>query len=87
MYKSFFLIVGTIFLMELGDKTQLAAISFASKYRPMLVYLAVVLGMALCTVVSVAIGKTAATFIPVKYIKIFVGLLFVAVGIWTLLSK
>jgi len=87
MFRSFFLIVGTIFLMELGDKTQIAAIGFASKYRPMFVYLAVVLGMALCTVLSVVIGKTAATFIPLKYLKIFVGILFIAVGIWTLLSK
>jgi len=87
LWKVFWLITGTIFLMELGDKTQLAAIGFASKYHPLWVYLGVIFGMALCTIISVAVGKLISTLVPLRYLKLVVGILFVGVGIWTLLSK
>lgn len=87
MGKVFWLVTGTIFLMELGDKTQLAAIGFASKYPPFWVYLGVVCGMALCTVISVLFGKAIATLFPPRYLKMLVGIIFIGTGVWTLISK
>lgn len=87
MGKVFWLVAGTIFLMELGDKTQLAAIGFASKYSPFWVYLGVVCGMALCSVISVLLGKAITTLFPPRYLKLLVGIIFIGTGVWTLISK
>lgn len=85
--KEFFTIMCMIFLLEFADKTQLAAISFATRQNPIMVYLAVVLGLSLATIISVAIGKVIGMALPTKYIKIVAGILFIVVGIWTIISK
>jgi putative Ca2+/H+ antiporter (TMEM165/GDT1 family) len=87
MLKDFLMIIWTIFLLEFADKTQIAAISFATRQKPIFVYFAVIIGLSLATVISVAIGRTLAIAITAKYIKILAGILFIGVGIWTILGK
>jgi len=87
MLKDLSMIIWTIFLLECADKTQIAAISFAARHKPILVYLGVIIGMSIATVISVAIGRTLALSIPTKYLKIIAGALFIGVGIWTIFGK
>lgn len=87
MLKDFLLIVWTIFLLEFADKTQLAAISFATRMNPVVVYLGVILGLSIATVVSVAIGKAIGMALPARFIKLVAGILFIIVGIWTIFGK
>lgn len=72
-----------IFLAELGDKTQLITISFSSKYPHVPVFLGVFLGMGMITILGVIVGTILFEFIPIFYVKILSGLIFIFFGIWT----
>ncbi len=79
---------GLIFLAELGDKTQLAAIAMAAESKsPWAVFIGAVLALALVTLIGVAIGGTLTRFIPANYIRKGAGVLFVLVGAFMLLSR
>jgi putative Ca2+/H+ antiporter (TMEM165/GDT1 family) len=57
-----------IFVVELPDKTFLATLVLATKYRPALVWLGVGLAFAVQTTVAVAVGH-AATFLPETIVR------------------
>jgi putative Ca2+/H+ antiporter (TMEM165/GDT1 family) len=73
-----------IFLAELGDKTQLVTISFASKYPHIPVFFGVFLGLSMITVLGVVVGTILFEVIDVMYVKILSGIIFIVFGIWTL---
>ena len=73
-----------IFLAELGDKTQLVTISFASKYPHVPVFFGVFLGMSMVTVLGVVVGTILFQVIDVTYVKILSGVIFIIFGIWTM---
>jgi putative Ca2+/H+ antiporter (TMEM165/GDT1 family) len=73
-----------ILLAEMGDKTQLVALSFATKYKPMKVVIGITIGTLLCHLLSVIIGRNLSVFIPMHYLKLLVGLSFIGFGLWTL---
>ena len=54
---------GTIFVVELPDKTFLATLVLATRYRPILVWIGVAAAFAVQTTVAVALGQLA-TFLP-----------------------
>jgi putative Ca2+/H+ antiporter (TMEM165/GDT1 family) len=71
-----------IFIAELGDKTQLAAISMTSETgKPLSVFLGAVLALALVTLIGVVLGRAIMEFIPEIYIRRGAALLFVVIGI------
>ncbi len=78
--SSFFLIA----IAEMGDKTQLVALSFATKYKPTKVLLGIFIGTIVVHLFSVIIGEKVSAFIPIFYLKILIGLSFIGFGIWTL---
>jgi putative Ca2+/H+ antiporter (TMEM165/GDT1 family) len=73
-----------IFLAELGDKTQLVTISFASKYPQIPVFWGVFLGMSMVTVLGVVVGTIIFQYVPIFYVKVISGAIFIIFGIWTL---
>ncbi|HIE14230.1 TPA: TMEM165/GDT1 family protein [Candidatus Bathyarchaeota archaeon] len=80
--------MGTIFLMEMADKTQLSAASFSAKIsRPTLVYLATVVGLALASVISVVFGRALALLLPEKYLRYLVGTIFILTGVLTVIGR
>jgi putative Ca2+/H+ antiporter (TMEM165/GDT1 family) len=76
-----------IALMELGDKTQLSAVALAAEYdAPLMVFIGVMLALALLTGIGIAVGTLISSHIPMRYVKIGSGLVFIAFGIlflWT----
>lgn len=68
---------GAIFLVELPDKTFLATLVLATKYRPILVWLGVGLAFAVQTGVAVALGQ-AASLLPPDVVKSAAVVLFLA---------
>lgn len=84
--RLFATVFATIFVAELGDKTQLATLFYAAgAQNPKLT---VFLGSASALVVTSALGVVAGSFISqhvsAKLLSWVVGLGFVAIGVWTL---
>jgi putative Ca2+/H+ antiporter (TMEM165/GDT1 family) len=79
---------GLIFLAELGDKTQLAAIALSAESKsPVAVFVGAVLALGLVTLIGVAIGGTVTRVIPARYIRMAAGALFIAIGAFMLIPR
>ena len=75
-----------LLLAELGDKTQLAVISQAAKFRsPWLVFAGGALALAVVTGLGVILGQVCATCLPKELIRWVAGGAFIAMGVLMLL--
>jgi putative Ca2+/H+ antiporter (TMEM165/GDT1 family) len=81
---AFLLSFGVVFLAELGDKSQLMALAFASRYRGLTVLLAVTIATLLVHAGSVLLGSVFALALPTNVIQIAAGLAFFGFAAWTL---
>ena len=73
-----------IVLAEMGDKTQLLAMAFATKYSAHKVLIAVFIATLLNHALAVAVGRFLATIIPMNVISLIAALSFIFFGLWTL---
>jgi len=69
-------VFGTIFLVELPDKTFIATLVMSTKMRPLFVWIGVALAFLVQTGVAVGLGK-AASFLPEQLIHTVAALMFV----------
>lgn len=77
-----------IFVAEIGDKTQFAAMAASANNKSTLsVMLAVVLALSLAGVLGVFAGKFLSSALDPRFMKWISGTLFIGIGIWTLVSK
>ncbi len=85
-WKVFATVFGTVFLAELGDKTQLATLLFASRGTATLwtIFFAASLALVLTSAIGVAAGAFISQYVNAKYLSYAAGIGFIAVGIWTL---
>jgi Ca2+/H+ antiporter, TMEM165/GDT1 family len=81
---AFLLSFGVVFLAELGDKSQLMALAFASRYRAMTVLLAVTIATLVVHAGSVLLGSMFALVLPTSAIQVVAGLAFFGFAAWTL---
>jgi len=81
---AFLLSFGVIFVAELGDKSQLMALTFSSRYRARDVLIAITLATALVHAFSVLIGRLVSVSLPTRAINIVAGLAFFGFAAWTL---
>jgi len=87
-WKIFVSTFGLIFLAELGDKTQLAAMAMAARsHSPLAVFVGAMAGFGLVTLVGVAFGGLITRFVPEAYVRFAAGGLFILFGIFILLGK
>jgi putative Ca2+/H+ antiporter (TMEM165/GDT1 family) len=87
-WKIFLTTLGTIFLAELGDKTQLAAILMTAKTgRPLPVFGGAVMALALVTLMGVLFGEGLIRIIPQNLLKKGAALFFVLIGLWMFFSR
>lgn len=71
-----------IFLAELGDKTQLAAISLAaSSNRPLSVFVGASVALAAVTLLGVVAGPMVSTILPLAWVRKVGALAFVLIGV------
>ncbi|MFI2233600.1 TMEM165/GDT1 family protein [Nocardia testacea] len=78
------LAIGIVFLAELGDKSQLMALTFALRYRWWVVLGGIATATAAVHVISVAIGHFLGAALPTTAIAAVASITFLAVGLWTL---
>ena len=81
---AFLLSFGVIFLAELGDKSQLMALAFATRYPAIPVLIAITIATAIVHLGSVALGATVALALPTNVIAIVAGVAFLVFAAWTL---
>jgi putative Ca2+/H+ antiporter (TMEM165/GDT1 family) len=84
--KAILTIFGTVFLAELGDKTQLATLLFATNKQlaRWQVFIAAAAALTLSSLLAVLLGEQLGRWISPKILKTLAGLGFVGIGIWTL---
>jgi putative Ca2+/H+ antiporter (TMEM165/GDT1 family) len=73
-----------VFISEMGDKTQVVSFGFGAQYSLFNVLVGVFLGIAAMMTCTVGLGDIAGHLLPVFWINIVSGLLFIAFGVWAL---
>ena len=83
-WKIFATVFGTVFLAELGDKTQIAAMLFASKSPQALitVFAAASLALMLSSAIAVFAGAAIYQYIKPEWLSYIAGGGFVVIGLW-----
>ena len=85
--KAYAVVFVSVFLAELGDKTQLATMLFASE-TPLSrwgVFAASAGALVVSTALAVAAGTWVGAWLPPRHLRLAAGLGFVAIGAWILL--
>jgi len=88
MLKTFGTIFLTVFVAEMGDKTQLATVLFAAEGRgKLLVFAAAGLALLLAAGIGVLVGGQIERLVSPRTLKVIAGIGFLAIGVWTLFSR
>ena len=79
-------VFGIVFLAELGDKTQLATLLFASKSpgNLMTVFLGASLALVVASAIGVLAGGLVAHYLSPRILSYIAGTGFVLIGVWTI---
>ncbi|MGD0947904.1 MAG: TMEM165/GDT1 family protein [Candidatus Binatia bacterium] len=71
-----------VFLGEMGDKTQIAAVTFAaSSQRPLSVFAGASTALVVATVLNVFVGTLFSEVLPVSYLRRLGGAVFIILGV------
>lgn len=85
-YKILFTVFASVFVAELGDKTQLATMLFAADkaVSKLTVFAGASLALILASGIGVLAGSAVSQFIGGKQLHYIAGAGFIGVGLWTL---
>jgi len=73
------------FLVEMGDKTQVATIALGARFHDVLaVTTGTTLGMMLANVPAVFLGHEVLKYVPLKIVRMIAASLFLVIGLWVL---
>ena len=77
--------VVAFFLVEIGDKTQIATTLLAARFQDIAVVAAgTTLGMMIANVPAVLLGEAATRIVPLRYVRVGAALIFLILGAWVL---
>ncbi|PZG20441.1 TMEM165/GDT1 family protein [Nonomuraea aridisoli] len=82
--EAFWISLGAIFLAELGDKSQLMAMTFATRFKIGPVLLGITIATTVVHLLSVAVGGLIGDALPTTAIEVVAGLAFLGFALWTL---
>jgi putative Ca2+/H+ antiporter (TMEM165/GDT1 family) len=75
------------FLVEIGDKTQIATSLLAARFHNIaLVTLGTTIGMMAANIPAVFLGEAATRIVPLKYVRYAAAALFAAIGVWIVVA-
>ena len=85
--KLFFTVFASVFIAELGDKTQLATLLFAAdkEVSKLTVFAGASFALIVASGIGVLAGGMISQHVGEKYLHYAAGAGFIAIGIWTLL--
>jgi putative Ca2+/H+ antiporter (TMEM165/GDT1 family) len=84
MMTAYLASLGFVVLAEMGDKTQLLAMAFASRYKWQTVMWGVFVATLVNHLLAVVAGNYLTRLIPLSYIQIAAAASFILFGLWTL---
>ena len=85
-WKVFLTVFATVFLAELGDKTQLATLLFASRGTVSLwtIFIAASAALVLTSAIGVAAGGLVSQYVNPRHLSYVAGVGFIVIGAWTI---
>ncbi|MEQ8408565.1 MAG: TMEM165/GDT1 family protein [Gammaproteobacteria bacterium] len=88
-WQVFFTIFATVFLAELGDKTQLATMLFATdrEVSKTMVFAAASAALIVASAIGVLAGSMLSAYINPRILQSIAGVSFVVIGVLTLVSS
>lgn len=87
-WRVFLTTFGVIFLAEMGDKTQLAAMTMAAQSkRPWAVFIGSALALTAVSAIGVGVGSVVGNYIPLIWIKRAAAVAFIVIGVLILMDK
>jgi len=79
---------GIIFLAEMGDKTQLAAMTMSAQTKkPWAVFIGASLALAAVSAVGVLVGGFVGEYVPLEWVKRVAAVAFIVIGVLMLMGK
>ena len=79
---------GVIFLAEMGDKTQLAAMTIAAdSKKPWAVFIGASLALVAVSALGVLVGSLIGDYVPIVWVKRVAATAFIVIGVLMLLGK
>jgi len=81
-------VFASVFIAELGDKTQLATMLFASdkQISKITVFAGASLALVVASAIGVLAGGVLSNYVSEKHLHYLAGIGFIAIGVWTLLK-
>jgi putative Ca2+/H+ antiporter (TMEM165/GDT1 family) len=78
----------SVFIAELGDKTQLATMLFASDQQTskFTVFIGASLALVVTSAIGVVAGSAISQYVSERTLQYLAGIGFIAIGIWTLIK-
>ena len=87
-WRVFLTTFGVIFLAEMGDKTQLAAMTMAAQSKkPWAVFCAAALALTAVSAIGVVAGSMLGSYLPLIWIKRAAAVAFIVIGVLILAGK
>ena len=89
MWATLFSVFTTVFLAEMGDKTQVATLLFVSdrNVSPWVVFAGASLALTTAAGIGVLVGAEIGRLVSRSMLRIVAGIGFIAIGLWTLLAR
>lgn len=79
--------LAAFFLVEIGDKTQIATSLLAARFQDIaLVTAGTTLGMMAANVPAVLLGETVTKIVPLAYVRASAAILMAATGVWVIVA-
>ena len=87
--KTYAVVILSVFLAELGDKTRLAAVFFATNLavNKVGVFAAAAGALVISSLLAVVAGAQVGAWVPPERWRILAGLGFIAIGLWMLVVR
>jgi putative Ca2+/H+ antiporter (TMEM165/GDT1 family) len=87
--RLFATVFATIFVAELGDKTQLATMLYASdaSHPKLTVFIAAATALVVASALGVLAGSVVSEYASPRIVRWIAGLGFIAVGVWVLIAR
>jgi putative Ca2+/H+ antiporter (TMEM165/GDT1 family) len=87
-WKIFWTVFASVFVAELGDKTQLATLLFASngETSKLTVFAGASFALIVTSALGVLVGEVVSTYVSGKHLHYLAGIGFIAIGVWTLMK-